>query len=163
MLDCETQDLETTSRHLVCVTLAWAFPGDFGAWAVLPTSSGSAQHRCRMRARQGLFKPVRLLEKWEPSLFSSNPFCYAGELPFLPAGCSSSQCQPRPGLSFVWINFKVDLLCVGFILPFRFSSLYLHFSLHHLNDKVCFLNPYKPVTCSPRDYYSKKGGVTMAT
>lgn len=70
VLVCETQDLETTSRHLVCVTLAWASPGDFGAWAVLPTSSGSTQHRCRMRARQGLFKAMRLLEKWESLLFS---------------------------------------------------------------------------------------------
>lgn len=125
--------------------------------------SGSTQHWCRRRARQGLFETSRLLEKWEPSLFRSNPFCYSGELPFSPAGCSSSQCQPRRSLWFVWIHFKVDLLSLGFLLPFRLSSLHLPFSLHHLNDKVCFLNPHKPVTGSPRDYYSKKGGVTMAT
>lgn len=82
VLDCETQDLETSSRDLVCMTPAWASPGDFDPWATLPTSSSSAQHQCRMRARQGLFEAGRLLEKWEPLLFSSNPFCYSGELPF---------------------------------------------------------------------------------
>ena len=161
--NCETQDLETTSRDLVCVTPAWASPGEFGAWAVLPTSSSSTQHPCRRRARQGLFKAARLLEKREPLLFSSDPFFYSGELPFSPAGWSSSQCQPRPRLWFVWIHFKVDSLSVGFVLPFRLSSLRLPFSLHYLNDKVCFLNPHKPVTGLLRDYYSKKRGVTMAT
>lgn len=95
MLDCKTQDLETTSRDLVYVTSAWASPGDFGTWAVLSISSSSAQHRCRMRARQGLFEAARLLEKCEPSIFRSKPFCYSGEAPLLAHWLFL---QPQPSL-----------------------------------------------------------------